>query len=178
MSQPKGGSEGPKKKWAKVTASYKVRGGASRKSPAVTVTEAGAVETTVLSAALLDATAVARGMDATKDYNVNIVIDEERDIIGVYATNEVSANTVPTRRYKNGPSTKISFHIGAAFIEKPHLRPEYKKVEVLVYQETDDYGLPIMTIPIKAGKAKITQSRSDDGTPGSQAAAGGQTPKS
>lgn len=180
MAESKSGSSsnGPKKKnWQKVTKNYKARGGANRNAAAVTVTEHGLTETNVAATEIADRTAVARGIDPTKEYIVELVVDQENELIAMYGVAEGAPGRTTINRYKNGASWRISFHMGGSFAEYPSLRPGYKKVKCLVYEDVGDDGLPVMVIPIKTGKPVSTRSRGDDRpAPGSQSAAG-ENPK-
>jgi hypothetical protein len=157
----------PVKGWRKVTKRYRPQGGAQRGAAAVVVNEWGLVETNAESTQLLDQTAIARNIDATKDYMVDCLVDEEREVIGIYATTEAGPGAITIRRYRNGAGSRISFHIGAALAEAPQLRPDFKEVKCLVHLEDGPDGKPVLVIPVKAGKAQITQSR----TPGAEVAA-------
>lgn len=174
MADPKnpGGEDTPKQGWKKITKVFKVRGGASRKKAAVTVRQSGSSVCNVESSEIVFESATARGIDPTKEFWIDMAADDEREMIAVWATDEATPGTSTINRYQKGSTSWISFHLGAAFLQHPNLRPDVLKVECQVKRELDEKGLPIMTIPIKAGKAKISQSRDDDDTtPGSQAAA-------
>lgn len=155
---------GPRKSgWKKVTKTYRVRGGARRGSAAVTVSQHGATTTNAESAAILFRTAIARGIDPTREFCIDMAVDEERQMIGLWATAEPTLGTSTITLYKKGASAWVAFHVGAAFLEAPALRPELKQIKCLVAEELDEDGLPIMVIPIKAGKAKNTHSRDSSG---------------
>lgn len=166
-------SIGPKKGWKKVKRSYQPQGGARRGAAAVTMTQHGAASTNASAGAMVMETAIPRGIDPTKDFLVDMAIDEERPAIILWATKEASEGTTTATVYKQGSTTRVSFHVGGAFLEAPHLRPEVKKSRILVSMDTDEDGLPVVVIPVKSGKARNSGSRGDsEETPGSQAAPG------
>lgn len=163
---------GPKKSgWKKVTRNFQSIGSARRGTAAFIVRRTGLTEGNVEATQWLDKIAVLRGIEP-KDYLLQTLVDEERELIAIYPIPKGVPGAVTITRYENGASSRISFHLGGAFAEAPSLRPEGKKVQCLMSEELDEEGLPVILIPTKTGKAKATRSRGGSSTPGSQAAAG------
>lgn len=169
MAENKESANGPKKNgWKKVTKQFQVQGGAKREAAAVTLNEFGHTMGNAEGSAILFRSAMAQGIDPTREFLIDFAVNEERQSIATWATTQATEGTTTVRLYKSGGSSWVSFHLGGAFAEAPDLRPTIKETRVLVHEELDENGIPMMVIPVKSGLAKNTQSRD---TPGSQSAA-------
>jgi hypothetical protein len=127
MGQPTHDATGAQTGWKKVTKSFKVQGGARRDPAAVTVSQHGAGSCIVAATEIFYRTAVARNIDPSLEFLIDVAVDEVREMVAVWATAESTPGTSTIHRYKKGPSSWVAFLLGASFAEAPRLRPAAKR---------------------------------------------------
>lgn len=159
ISQNSSEAPKPKSNWKRVTQRYEPTSSGRRLAALATVMQSGYTSLTAGGVDILANTAIVRGIEPTKEFMVDMSTDEERGLVSVWATQIASPGTVSIRLSKSGATTKISFHMGGAFVQAPSLRPSITKKRCNVGTEIGEDGLPVLTIALTAGKAKITQHR-------------------